>query len=110
MPFTFTLSQKAKKTGGDKFVCKEIENFLIYFPQEISRKNNECFDKVNVCFDGKHNKDYNYTFNIDKKAKKTGGDKFVCKEIENFSIYFPQEISRNHIDECFNILYIDIKA
>lgn len=35
----FTLVQKAKNKGGDKYVCESNENFIIYFPQEISRAN-----------------------------------------------------------------------
>lgn len=39
--YTFKLTQKAKSKGGDKYECDEIENFNIYVPQEISRKNGE---------------------------------------------------------------------
>lgn len=36
MKYTFTLVQKAKGSGGDKYKCDE---WVVYFPQEISRKN-----------------------------------------------------------------------
>ena len=35
---TFVLSQKAKSSGGDKYVCESNSDFNIYFPQTISRK------------------------------------------------------------------------
>jgi hypothetical protein len=37
--YTFTLTKKAKSKGGDCYNCSDIENFNIYVPQEISRKN-----------------------------------------------------------------------
>ncbi len=33
----FILAQKAKKTGGDKYVNVQTPSFMIYIPQEISR-------------------------------------------------------------------------
>lgn len=35
------------------------------------------------------------TFEIQKEAKSSGGDKFVCKTMPSFNIYFPQKISRD---------------
>lgn len=52
------------------------------------------------------------TFEIQKEAKSSGGDKFVCKTMPFFNIYFPQKISRdengfvkkrNNYDICLNI-------
>lgn len=37
--YTFKLTKKAKSGGGDRYDCSDIENFNIYVPQEISRKN-----------------------------------------------------------------------
>ncbi len=39
MDLEFTLVQKAKSKGGDKYVCTSNPDFTIYFPQNISRKN-----------------------------------------------------------------------
>jgi len=36
--FEFTLEAKAKKSGGDKFVCTTDSTFVIYVPQAVSRK------------------------------------------------------------------------
>jgi hypothetical protein len=35
----FQLSKQAKKSGGDKYVCVDDENFVIYIPQNVSRDN-----------------------------------------------------------------------
>ena len=35
--YSFTLLQKAKNKGGDKYVCKTDPQFCVYFPQYISR-------------------------------------------------------------------------
>ena len=37
----FTLVQKAKKSGGDKYTCISDDTFVIYVPQNISRVNGE---------------------------------------------------------------------
>lgn len=34
---TFVLNKEAKKSGGDKYICKDNEDFIIYLPQYISR-------------------------------------------------------------------------
>jgi hypothetical protein len=34
-------------------------------------------------------------FELEAKAKKTGGDKYKCTTNEDFTIYVPQEISRS---------------
>ena len=36
---TFILEKEAKNSGGDKYKSKENEDFIIYIPQTISRKN-----------------------------------------------------------------------
>lgn len=39
MEYTFTLDQKAKGKGGDRYNCDSLdEKFTIYVPQCISRK------------------------------------------------------------------------
>lgn len=38
--YTFVLERKAKSSGGDKYNCQDVENFSVYFPQEISRDEN----------------------------------------------------------------------
>jgi hypothetical protein len=35
--FTFTLVQKAKSLGGDKYMCDSNKDFIIYVPQSESR-------------------------------------------------------------------------
>lgn len=46
---TFTLEKPAAKTGGDKYTCTTIENFVIYIPQSISRKiNNKPSQNLNI--------------------------------------------------------------
>ena len=45
---TFTLVQKAKKAGGDKYQCDSIETFVIYIPQTISRKDGEVRDELAI--------------------------------------------------------------
>ncbi len=35
-----------------------------------------------------------YIFHLEKRAKSSGGDKFVCESQPDFNIYFPQTISR----------------
>ena len=34
-------------------------------------------------------------FHIEKQAKKSGGDKYVCLTDKNFIIYLPQNVSRD---------------
>jgi hypothetical protein len=38
--FDFKLDKAAKKKGGDKYVCMDQEDFVVYFPQEVSRRAN----------------------------------------------------------------------
>jgi hypothetical protein len=45
---TFILVQKAKKTGGDKYACTDDPNFIIYFPQIISRHNNDTHQELKI--------------------------------------------------------------
>ena len=35
-----------------------------------------------------------FVFKLEKAAKSSGGDKFVCESQPEFNIYFPQTISR----------------
>jgi hypothetical protein len=49
-----------------------------------------------------------FTFDLDKKSKKDGGDKFICKNDEKFSIYFPQSLSRSENGDCYKSLQISI--
>ena len=35
-----------------------------------------------------------YSFTLEKAAKSSGGDKFVCQQLPEWSVYFPQAISR----------------
>lgn len=47
-------------------------------------------------------------FQILKQAKKTGGDKYVCVDDETFSIYIPQNISRDSDGKVKETLDISI--
>lgn len=51
MKIVFKLSQKARKSGGDKYVSEKDETFCIYFPQYISRLNNECRSTIEIDID-----------------------------------------------------------
>ena len=47
----FKLVKPAKSKGGDKYQCTTKEDFMIYLPQEISRKNGKTRDSVTITFD-----------------------------------------------------------
>lgn len=44
----FSLTQKAKSKGGDKYVCDSDSTFSIYVPQTISRVANEHKEKITI--------------------------------------------------------------
>lgn len=46
--YVFTLEKKARKNGGDKYVCESDSDFNIYFPQSISRVNGVAKDTIIV--------------------------------------------------------------
>ncbi len=50
------------------------------------------------------------TFKLDKKAKNAGGDKYICTDNKEFSIYFPQNISRDDKNECLETLNVSINS
>ena len=35
-----------------------------------------------------------FTFNLERPARKSGGDRYECAEDPNWKVYFPQKISR----------------
>lgn len=45
---TFKLDKKAKKSGGDKYICESNENFIIYFPQKYTRVNENPKEKLSI--------------------------------------------------------------
>jgi len=45
---TFVLSKKAKNKGGDKYVAENDETFNIYFPQSISRTDDDDEPKQKI--------------------------------------------------------------
>ena len=53
--------------------------------------------------------DQELVFNITKKAKSNGGDKYTCTDDETFSIYFPQTISRTSQGDVKDTIIISIK-
>lgn len=40
--------------------------------------------------------DYQLTLTLEKPARKSGGDKYVAKDRDDFTIYVPQDISRTN--------------
>lgn len=93
MKLNFELEQKAKSSGGDKYKCKDMDKFTIYFPQEISRK---LFETKEIQVEFGETGQYN--LELEKKANKLGGDKYNVKygsENLKWIIYIPQEICRN---------------
>lgn len=48
------------------------------------------------------------TFTLDKKAKSSGGDKYICSTQAEFNVYVPQSISRNGEKEPAPVLQIVI--
>lgn len=44
----FVLNKEAKKTGGDKYICKDNDDFIIYLPQYISRKSDQSKPKKEI--------------------------------------------------------------
>jgi hypothetical protein len=44
----FTVVQKAKKGGGDKYECDKMPGFFIYFPQIISRQGDSLRSKLKI--------------------------------------------------------------
>jgi hypothetical protein len=48
-----------------------------------------------------------FVFNLEKKAKSSGGDKYVCETQPEFNIYVPQTISREN-GKTHDILHITI--
>ena len=45
---TFELKKSAKSKGGDKYVCKTMKTFSIYFPQSISREGKEAKKEITI--------------------------------------------------------------
>jgi hypothetical protein len=50
------------------------------------------------------------TFILEKAARKGGGDKYTAEDIEGFSIYFPQTISRESGDIPIDKVRVIIKT
>ncbi len=44
----FILTQKAKKVGGDKYICVSDPSFSIYVPQSISRVGDLVHAKLKI--------------------------------------------------------------
>jgi hypothetical protein len=45
---TFILEKPAKNLGGDKYKCKDNDDFIIYIPQFISRNDNKTEPKKTI--------------------------------------------------------------
>jgi hypothetical protein len=49
---TFLLEKESKNSCGDKYKCKENDDFIIYIPQRISRNlMNEPKKKIRISID-----------------------------------------------------------
>lgn len=52
MKVIFKLEQKARKSGGDKYIAEHDESFNVYFPQAVSRDGNgKPLEKIVVDID-----------------------------------------------------------
>ena len=49
-------------------------------------------------------------FIIDKIAKSSGGDKYICESNPDFNIYIPQKISRSDKENVYENLIITIEC
>jgi hypothetical protein len=99
---TMKLEKQAKGKGGDKYECGD---FNIYLPQTISRKNGSPVQVLYVYISDKECEN-GLKMTFDKKAKKSGGDKYTINE--NFNVYVPQRISRKNGQSPSENLYIVI--
>jgi hypothetical protein len=91
MIFEFTLSQKAKSKGGDKYICDSNPDFNIYVPQSLSRTGSEPVQKLKIDISSESG---SLEFTLAQKAKSKGGDKYVCDSNPDFNVYVPQSVSR----------------
>jgi hypothetical protein len=48
MKYTFILVKKAKGSGGDKYCCKDTSDWIVYFPQVISRRSDIDEPKLSI--------------------------------------------------------------
>jgi len=46
MDLIFVLTTPAKKSGGDKYTCETNPDFIVYFPQTISRQDGKPKTKI----------------------------------------------------------------
>ncbi len=44
----FKLDKPAKRSGGDKYMCTEQDDFVIYIPQCYSRVDGEPVKKIKI--------------------------------------------------------------
>lgn len=95
--FQFTLTQKAKSKGGDKYTCTTDESFSVYVPQTTSRSTS-VEPTQNLVVTISNAKVNGFQFTLTQKAKSKGGDKYTCVSDESFSIYVPQSTSRSNIE------------
>jgi hypothetical protein len=132
--YDFKLEKAAAKVGGDKFVCVSLPTFSIYFPQAISRGDNKAaYSSIKIrIIKGKSlsppsvatddalpptpapatitaANEASYVFELEKKAAASGGDKYECKTLPTFNIYFPQAISRRG-EQVYDSLILVITA
>jgi hypothetical protein len=93
---TVSLKKLASKSGADKYETSD-GSFTVYIPQKFSRESTAT-EKFALTFsdapltltDGIY-----LSFKLDKKANKSGGDKYVDQNDNSFNIYVPQKISRS---------------
>lgn len=109
MQFNLELESKAKKSGGDRYSNKDEGFSAVYVPQTISRTNNEPSKHVimNVEYNTEGTENM-IEFTLEKKAARTGGDKYHSINDDKFNIYFPQSISRKNSTTPVENLYITL--
>lgn len=91
MSYDVLLKQPAAKSGGDRYESAEL---TIYIPQTITRTEKTPAKGYTVIFSAETS-DGSSEFVLEKKAAKSGGDKYVCKGNDSFNIYVPQSVSRS---------------
>lgn len=91
MSYDVSLKQAASKSGGDRYESPEL---TIYIPQTITRTGKTPSKGYTIIFSDTPS-DGSLEFALEKKAAKSGGDKYVCKANESFNIYVPQAVSRS---------------
>jgi hypothetical protein len=99
--YQFTLEQAAKRTGADKYSSEEAGLKGFYIPQTLSREDGKTKETLKIKFlkgpaETPAETEKSFQFELEKLAKGTGGDKYVCKDAEwDGAVYVPRSISES---------------